>query len=256
MLDAFRKFFDRNEAEEPLIRHDNPNFVTESDKIINIIGSIAAAPHLCTISFSGSRKPFSTSILDFQPYQGYLILDEIRPPKGNDILRKRQSLKLSTFLNGVHLAFKLRIIDRIDNQGSSNYKAALPDRIYYPQRRTAPRIFIHSTELKFHSYFPEKQITLTGNVFDLSRSGACINFSNTHDLIIERGDVIKDCGIDLPGVFSVTFDFSVRFAKINRANKTQIGGYFVNITSKSQKKLDSFIARLEREIIRNQRNFL
>ena len=255
MLDALRKFFDTKKTEDVSIRNDNPNFVTRPDKIFKIIGEIGSSPHLCMVSFKGSRKTFSTSILEFHPDKDYLILDELRPVRGNAILRNKRSLKLSTFLDGVNLAFKLDICECIDKLGTPNFKAALPNRIYYPQRRTAPRIFIHSTALKFHKQFDPEGITLTGTVFDLSRNGACINFSDTHGLNIERGNVLKDCRIILPGEFFISFDLSVRFTRMHHLNKNRIGGYFTELSPQNQKKLDGFIAKLEREVIRNQRNF-
>ncbi|WP_431067581.1 flagellar brake protein [Methylotuvimicrobium sp.] len=257
MLDTLRQLFVQHKTKHPQEigisnNDDNPNFLTDPDQIIKLINAIAASPHLCTITFSGSKKPFTTSIIALQPDKGYLVLDELRPHKGNELLHKKRVLKLSTFLNGVHLAFLLHIID----SAPFHYKASIPKRIYYPQRRTAPRIFIRSTALKFRTTSCLSSTSLSGTVFDISRNGACINITDNRKLAIARGDVIKDCFIELPNELTLRFDLSIRFTKTNRKNKTRIGGYFVNLPPQNQKKLDNFIAKLEREIIRNQRNLI
>ncbi len=261
MLDTLRQLFVQHEAKHPKEigisnNDDNPNFVTDPDQIIKLINAIAASPHLCTVTFSGSKKPFTTSIIELQTDKNHLVLDEIRPIKGNELLHKKRVLKLSTFLNGVHLAFLLRIIGHSNNSTPFHYTASLPQRIYYPQRRTAPRIFIRSTALKFRTTSCLGGTSLLGSVFDLSRNGACINITSPREPAIARGDVIKDCYIELPDELNLHFDLSIRFSKTNRNNKAQIGGYFVNLPPQNQKKLDSFIAKLEREIIRNQRNLI
>lgn len=261
MLDTLRQLFEQLETEQPQKigisnNDDNPSFVTDPDQIIKLINAIAASPHLCTITFSGSRKPFTTSIIELHADKDYLVLDELRPAKGNEILQKKRLLKLSTFLNGVHLAFFLRIVGHSNNLTPFQYSVSLPNRIYYPQRRTAPRIFIRSTALKFRATSYLSGTSLSGTVFDLSRNGACINIAGTRKLTIARGDVIKDCLIELPDELTLHFDLSIRFSKTNRNNKTQIGGYFISLPPQNQKKLDSFIAKLEREIIRNQRNLI
>ncbi|WP_341325797.1 flagellar regulator YcgR PilZN domain-containing protein [Methylotuvimicrobium sp. KM2] len=257
MLDTLSQLFVTHETKNSQkvtisSNDDNPNFVTDPNHIIKLINAIAVSPHLCTITFSGSKKPFTASIIALQPDKGYLVLDELRPHKGNELLHKKRILKLSTFLNGVHLAFLLRIIDSTP----LHYKATIPKRIYYPQRRTAPRIFIRSTALKFRTTSHLSSTPLSGTVFDLSRNGACINIAAPRKLAIANGDVVKDCFIELPGELTLHFDLSIRFSKINRNNKAQIGGYFVNLPPQNQKKLDSFIAKLERENIRNQRNLI
>ncbi|GAB4272767.1 MAG: hypothetical protein Kow0065_21840 [Methylomicrobium sp.] len=246
--------FDLSEDKESLIRHDNPYFIVDPDRIIQIIKAIAASPHLCTVTFDGHKQAFSTSLLDLNLDSGFLVLDTLSPTRGNDLLQQQNTCKLSTFLNGIHLAFRLRNINPIDHPVSPTYRALLPDRIYYPQRRTAPRIFTHSTDLKFRTVVTHNNISLIGTVFDLSRNGACINFHDMHEVIIEPSDKLKNCRLELDTEWSIDFDFSVRFVKTSRSNKTQIGGYFFNLSKQNQKKLDSFIAKLEREIIRNRRN--
>jgi hypothetical protein len=72
---------------------------------------------------------------------------------------------------------------------------------------------------------------------------------------IQRGDTIRDCKIIINGS-TIKFDLNIRFVKkINPgSDKTLIGGYFENISSKKITKLEHFITSLEREEIRKRKN--
>ncbi|MGR9115551.1 MAG: flagellar regulator YcgR PilZN domain-containing protein, partial [Gammaproteobacteria bacterium] len=171
-----RRLIAKRQTEKPPKKPDNPSFVTEQDRIVKLIEAIEASSQLCTITIDGSKKIFSTSLLDFQPEHGFLILDEISPTEGNAILQIVKSFKLSAFINGIHLSFKLNVIDHGLKKGVSYYKTAVPHRIYYPQRRKAPRIFVNGPNTIFFQAQPIKTgIPITGEVIDLSRTGLSVN---------------------------------------------------------------------------------
>ena len=254
MLATLRKIIEKRQTDDTPSQPNNPRFITEHDKIVKLIKAISASSQLCPVTINGSKKIFSTSLIDFQPEQGYLILDEISPIEGNSILQIVKTLKLSAVAYGLPLSFKLDIISHGLKRGIPYYKADLPNRIYYPQRRKAPRIFIRgSSTIHFLAQPKKTGMPITGEVFDLSRGGLCINLADI-EVNFERGDIIKNCRITLPDKYAVTFDLAVRSAKPLREHKTQVGGYFLNMPPKSKRKLDYYVALLERESIRKQKN--
>lgn len=232
----------------------NPNFVTEPHKIAKLLQDIEATSPLCTITFEGLKEEFSSSILTVNSLENQLILDELLPDRGNAILHRTKSLKLSTHFNGIHLAFKLDNIRQGSSQGMAYYKAGFPERIYYPQRRKAPRIEITSIYIPFAGIASKNNISIGGSVFDISRSGIGIKLPDNRSRI-QRGDVIKKCSITLEDDYCLEFDLAVRFVKRAGAGnpQTNIGGHFENLSSKSQNKLSYFIASLERQEIRKQK---
>ncbi|MGR9116835.1 MAG: PilZ domain-containing protein, partial [Gammaproteobacteria bacterium] len=96
-------------------------------------------------------------------------------------------------------------------------------------------------------------IPITGEVIDLSRTGLSVNIIDL-PVSFERGDIIYNCRIILPDEFTISFDLAVRSTKTLRQRKTQIGGYFISMPPKSKKKLEYYVAFLERASIRKQRN--
>jgi len=234
---------------------DNPNFVTDPSRIITLLQQVMELPPLCSVTFVNSDTTFFTSILDIEVKNKLLIFDQLAPPSGNSLIVENKSLKISTLLNGIPLTFNIKDITTGKSQDSIFYKAPLPEKIYYPQRRASLRIGIHSTATDFLGTSPDGKIRLKGYVFDFSRGGIAVNIS-TDSADILRGDVLTDCLINLPGKQILSFDLSVRSVKeISPGNqKKQIGGYFENLSVQGQRKLDRFISTLEREHLRKRKN--
>lgn len=231
----------------------NPNFLTDPNKISKLLEEIEKVSPLCTITVNGSKEEFSSSILDIQTNKKQIILDELFPQHGNNLLDNKKLLKLSAYFNGIHLAFTLNKIQFGSSRDISYYKADFPERIYYPQRRKSPRIEIKSVHIPFSGIAKKNNTSLGGHVFDLSRNGISINLSDNRARL-KRGDTIRNCSITLEG-YHLEFDLTVRFAKkvSSLHAQTNIGGYFENISNKSQNKLIYFITTLEREGIRKQK---
>ena len=231
----------------------NPNFLVEPDKIINLLTEIEVSSPLCTIQLEGMEEEYSSSILGIKPDKNLIILDELIPAEGNARLQQQKSLKLSTYHKGIYLSFNLSSIETGSSRGIVYYKSPLPSRIYYPQRRRAPRIEISSIDIAFTGVSERTGVNVSGYLFDLSRGGAGIDMP-ANRARIQRGDKIKNCKISFED-YTMDFDFSVRFVKApsSTSTKVQIGGSFENLSSKSQSKLSYFITSLERVEIRKQR---
>ncbi|MDD5578837.1 MAG: flagellar brake protein [Methylobacter sp.] len=263
MLGAIRKIFVRNtRQDESSITtfstgniFDNPNFITEPAKIIKLLQQIMAAPPLCSISLNNSSKTFFTSIIDIQEENGLIILDKLSTNSDNKILLKNKELKLSTCVNRVQVCFKLKKISVENLPDSVHYKARFPEKIYYPQRRSSPRIATDSTFIHFQGTSKNTKTTIEGYIFDFSRNGICVNLYS--DIInIVQGDKLTDCLINLSDDFTLSFNLSVRSIRKQNSvsQEQQVGGCFDNLSPQNQKQLDRFISALEREQIRKRKN--
>lgn len=260
MFNKLKHLFSKQEAPDrvaedfdDLSPFENPNFITDSDKIIGLLSEIEVSSPLCTIHIDNAPEEYSSSILGIKADKNIIILDELIPKEGNAELQAQKSLKLSTFHKGIHLSFNLTDIEVGNSRGITYYKANLPERIFYPQRRRSPRIEISSIDIAFTGVSERTGITVSGYLFDLSRGGAGIDMP-LNRARIQRGDRIRNCRIAFED-YEMDFDFSVRFVKQATANssKVQIGGFFENLSSKSQSKLSYFITSLERVEIRKQK---
>lgn len=237
-------------GEEDFWAYENPNFLTEPERIARLLSEIESSSPLCTIQVEGSPEEFGSSILAVNPEKNTIVLDELMPKNGNDALLRSRALKLSTFHRGIHLSFNLVGIEIGHTRGISYYKAALPERVFYPQRRRSPRLEISSFDIAFSGIAQRTGLSTAGYIFDLSRGGAGVRVPVNRGRI-QRGDKIKNCQINFDG-YVMDFDLAVRFVKpVSVGSSTvQIGGFFESISAKSQSKLSYFLASLEREEIR------
>ncbi len=233
----------------------NPNFLTDQKKILNLLKHIEEASPLCTITFEGLSEQFSSSILEVQLTDGLIIFDKLSPPHGNKLIVNKDKLKLSTIYDGIHLAFTVDNIETGSSQGNTHYKSVVPSKIFYPQRRSSPRIQITTFHIPFSGISERTKATVGGSIFDISRKGLSLGITITNNIArLQRGDLLKSCRITFENQ-SITFDLAIRFAKTTNKNtgKTIIGGYFENLSSKSKHKLERFVTSLEREEIRNRK---
>jgi len=260
MLGKIKNIFSKKEESEnsDSVFYDfepstNPNFLTDPGKIRKLLKDIESASPLCTANFEGTAEEISTSVLDIQHEKGQIILDELIPKHGNELLLDKKEFKLSTTFNGIRLAFKLSGIKTSSSRGIAYYKAAIPERIYYPQRRSSPRIKISSLNIPFTGVSKKTKSTVGGYIYDLSRGGIGI-ITNNNRARIQRGETINQCRITIDNTH-INFDLEIRFVKTSqqRSSKTLIGGFFENIPSNKLHKLEHFITGLEREEIRKRK---
>lgn len=259
MFEKIKKIFSKAEtvaedaSEDDLSPFENPNFITNPEKIVKLLSEIEVSSPLCTIQIEGSDEDYSSSILGIKVDKNSIILDELIPKEGNAILQRRRALKLLTFHKGIHLSFNLNDLEIGHSRGISYYKASIPERIYYPQRRRSPRIEISAIDIPFNGVAQRTGLSVVGYLFDLSRDGAGIDMP-ANRARVQRGDKIKGCQISFED-YVMEFDFIVRFVKPVSvgSSKVQIGGFFENLSSKSQAKLSYFITSLERVEIRKQK---
>ena len=260
MLDKFKRIFAKPEsgeklqAEDELARYENPNFLTDPEKISKLLCDIELSSPLCTIQVEGATQDFSSSILGVKADKSAFMLDELTPTVGNDFLQRRKAFKLLVFHKGIYLSFNVSSVETGFAHGISYYKAAMPSRIFYPQRRRAPRIEIRTIDIPFNGIVQKTGLSIGGYLYDLSRGGACIEMPVSRTRI-QRGDVINRCQMSFED-YVMDFSFNVRFVKpsLPGMSRMQIGGMFENVSAKSEVKLSYFITSLERHEIRKQKS--
>jgi c-di-GMP-binding flagellar brake protein YcgR len=236
--------------------NDNPNFVTEPVKILQILKAIESDSGFCTIELNNSDQTYNSHIIDVQEHKKIIILDELMPNSGNQLLQQSKQLKLTTYLNNIHLSIALTGLTAGHTQGMGYYKAPFPQRIYYPQRRKSPRITLTTHKMTFQGTSNRTNFSVGGTVVDISRHGIGIIIDNSIARI-QRGDQLSHCILTLPDYSKIHFDLVVRFSKpySNSRTKLIIGGHYSEIkSSKEQKQLEHFFAFAERSEIRRQKD--
>ena len=260
MLTLIKKIFAKKtitEEANPIIENHNPNFVTDPAKIIHLLSQIEAETAFCSIELQGSGETYTSHIMEVQADKQKILLDELVPSSGNTLLRQCKELKLTTFLNNIHLSISLTDISPAESLGEHFFTAPLPKRIYYPQRRTSPRIAISAYNLTFQGTSNRTHFTIGGIVCDISRSGIGLIVNSSNSRLI-RGDQLNNCTLTLPNDIAIHFELIIRSSKpySNSRTKLLVGGHFNQLKSiKEQNQLEQFFALVERSQIRQKKDY-
>jgi c-di-GMP-binding flagellar brake protein YcgR len=256
MLGTLRKVFieEANQSDPSASEQTNPSFIVEPEKIIKLLQQVIESPPLCTVSLPNCNTTFFTSILEVQQEKSLVLFDRLTPQSGNHLLSQLGALKISTYINGVHLSFQLKGVIQDHSINPVVYKAHLPDSIYYPQRRSSPRIEIDINAINFQGTSRDTGLLIKGYVLDISRTGLCVDISKIGNNILS-GDKLSNCLIQLPDKNTLEFDLSLRSIRKSMFNSSQrqIGGFFNGLSMQKQNKLDRTICALERQQIRKRK---
>ncbi|MDO9161289.1 MAG: flagellar brake protein [Methylococcaceae bacterium] len=260
MLNVIRKFFAKKDlVDESLTPNntdnprENPSFVTNPDKIFHLLQQLIIEPPRCTITLNNSDSLFLTDILEVDP--DFISFSPLTPSSGNQLLASQRALKLSTVLGGIPLTFNLQNICVDKSADPICLKAALPEKIYYPQRRLTKRMPTNSTTIEFKGTSRDTGVSIQGYVTDISRGGLSVIYNSTRGNII-RSDRLSYCSVVLPDNQTIAFELTVSSSKkpLLGSNKRHLGGQFENIYPQDEKKLDRYLSTLERQQLRKRRD--
>jgi c-di-GMP-binding flagellar brake protein YcgR len=251
-----KPFVSNNNAEAaPESEQHNPNFITEPGRIISVVQQIIESPPLCTIILPHNKQTFFTSVLEINKASKRFVFDQANPATGNRLLQQINGAKLTTFIHGIHLTFGLSDIKQENYFERPVFSARLPDSIYYPQRRSSPRIEVEPHTIGFQGLSRNSGLLVKGHVLDISRTGLCVTFLNNGSATL-NGDKFTNCLIRFPDDNNFSFDLSVRSVRRNNQNYAykQIGGFFTHLPIPVQNKLNRTLCALERQQIRKRKN--
>ncbi len=246
MLKALRKkFFGREKL--PTYR-SSASYRIRDQKQLAALFNLAYESHaLFFVYFEDQPNPFTTAVLGIYPEHGFLVLDELAPKEGHELLLQRGRFQASGKVDGVDLRFRSRLIEAREKSGIAFYKVEIPESAFYRQQREEHRVSTSGEHIRFRGYRGRAyRQTLNGYITDLSHTGLGIVVEELAPLY--QGETLPTCSIHLPDYGEALFSLKVRFAHQNRQRDvTRVGGKFAEIDKESYRKIVRTITRLERE---------
>ncbi len=241
--------------QEEIDADSNPRFLRKPEQIAHLLQQLQEDNSLLTVFLEGRKESYATTILSINPEEGWLFFDELNQTEGHAKLLKQQKFKIQASHNGVDAIFTLDSLEVGQSKGISFYKTALPQEIYYPQRRAARRLTLISIHpVPFYATITAENIPLLGHLQNISSTGIAALISSR--LPCRRGDLLKNCRIPLPDGSEIQFDLVIR-ALNNQSisQKVCLGGFFKNMDNSNRKKIERFIIKSEREQIKREKSF-
>lgn len=227
--------------------------ITSPKQIIALLNQAHRTHSLLFTRFKNQSEQFTTALLGVYPKHGFLVLDELSPREGHELLLEREQVQVSGKLEGVDLRFNTQLLEAGEKSGIAFYKMAMPESVIYRQLRQEHRVSTGALKMSFHgSRGQGYQQALRGYVCDLSRSGMGVILEEMPTLY--PGDLLPACTLVIPDKGEILFSLEVRHSRPNKERGiTRIGGRFEQIDADSRRKIIRLINKLEREKCKRQR---
>lgn len=194
---------------------------------------------------------FNTALLGVDATSGELVLDELVPKEGHEQLREGSTLHVVGVLHGVPTHFSTQVRSIGSARGIAFYRAAVPKKIEYRQRRANFRVPIRrGLSLNVRLIDAESRL-LPGRLLDLSLGGFGAKLRDANDL--EPFDVVTVDALELPDCAPVSCKAELRYLQYGEFETGVRAGFrYIDLDPAVERSMLRAILNLERALIRQQ----
>lgn len=251
LSDWARSFRDKRSGPQTQTDNATDKSVTDPQRIAQLLNRMVDRHTLLTVLLPDSNAPYNSAILKIDTAAGYLLLDELTPAAGHRRLAVDSELKISGRLDGIEFAFHTVIIGLDESGGIAFYKAHLPERMFYNQRRSHYRARVSGAHpVSVHLSRPDGRLS-TADLRDISLGGLRARLKRGADISVTRGSHITHCAVDLPKQGQVACTLQVVHVHNSEpSGVVTFGGRFVDLSKEHQSAIQRFIAGLERDTMK------
>ena len=203
-----------------------------------------------TIDSLNNIKPLGLSeILSIDLDNNSIFFDALQTNK----VKTHQKIKVFTKFNGIDVHFDTIITNTTERNHSLYFNAHIPDEVIHKQRRQQYRAVLQNL-WKIPVTLVDKSLSkpLSAYIYNISTGGISVR-SSTEKMIKIKDGAIIDALIQLPDNCKIESKLQVRQTLTNNAGGfQQLAGQFINIGTKQEKMIQSFVNKVERKSITAQ----
>ncbi len=238
--------------------------ITNAAQIVGILKKIQAHRAMLNISVLGTRsglnipaaeKHYASALLEVKSdsSQGHIIIDELTPKEGHELLLKTGKLKVRLQLGGVKISFTTTLESSDNDEGIAFYTLAIPHEMDYLQQRGNHRIRPSLAKPLTARLTHADETVFSAAIYDISAGGLSIKLkSDSLATPLKLTDILT-CAFTLPPKDEIICKLEVRsMHATHQQNCIRIGVRFSNLSSTLQKLLQRYISTLEREQIKKR----
>ena len=260
MLDRLKRILRRpalnvaaeNSDEAPSSPRPIGDYVIDPVQVFRVLKDLQKCHALLSVRVPGVHRAFLSSLLDVDGEENLIVLDELNPNRGHELLARRDHFVVDALLRKVTVSFRVTNFLIGEQDGIPFLKARIPEEIYYPQRRKSRRITVHSAlRIPFQANLAAEPYRLDGNLANLSEGGLAAVVSLPLEAKLPRE--LKNCYVSFPEGDVIGFSLSIRYEKrISKEKQMIIGGSFSDIDLVDCAKIKQFLGALERDQLRHR----
>ena len=222
--------------------------ITDPTRVSCLLERLARQHGLLTVLIPGHREQFTTSIVAVDG--PYVLLDELLPADGHRLLPDARALQVTGKLEGIDFRFIASLEDVEQADGMVTYRAHLPTRLDYRQRRMDYRAHIPIAK-RLRVVIDKNNEVLEGELYDLSLGGVGMVLPGEAPALRPRR--WYDCAIELPDTSWLYCRIELCHARtVPDHGRHLVGARFARLSPVQSQQVGRCIAMLERELIRKR----
>lgn len=219
-------------------------------EILAILRSIIQSGTLITVLFDQSEFFFLTSMIALWPNDAEFIFDVGSNEDINAKALSAERLIFTAMLDRVKIQFGLEYLRRVNYEGRPAFVGAVPDKLLRLQRREFFRLSTPVVNpIRLSMTLGEQAIDVP--LVDISGGGVGLTFSLDQAGLLEKGLMLENCKIMLPGEGLLVTTLCIRnmFDVTNRGGLRYVraGCEFVGLSAAWLSAVQRYIIHIERE---------
>ncbi|HEB94558.1 MAG TPA: hypothetical protein ENI94_14110 [Gammaproteobacteria bacterium] len=222
--------------------------VTSTTRITAILRPLQQQHSIISIAVPSAKRLFNSTLLEVNPGQGYLLLDELHPREGHTQLSTAGKIGLSAHREGIEIKMILEISEIGTDNGVAFYKVPFPKIIRYRQRRHIFRVPVSALQSIQVELADEQGNTFHGELQDISAAGMCVRFPPKTAIDEEKKARALAYTITLPDKKRVQGRFILRrITRHEPSRNIQVGGNFEQLDKIQARTIERFVLEIQRE---------
>ena len=223
--------------------------ITNPSRITGLLLRIQEGHSLLNVGIPDSPGAYNSAILEVHAKQNYLVLDELNPKSGHDLLLKTGRLLAHARLKGVDIRFEAVVESMSEHEGSAFYRMTLPTTLDHHQQRAYYRTSMGKAKLVKIYIERSSGEQVAGFLNDISVGGVGMRFNNDAVAALMRGETIPRCRIQLPSGDDIICAIEIRFVSVGvEGNYRMVGARFVRLSQAQELTIARYVAALDKEL--------
>lgn len=225
--------------------------ISDHGRVLTLMRRILSSRALLTITIDGAREGYNSAVLELDPDDNYIILDELNPKTGHANVSRGSKFIIRARAEGVETIFRGEVQKIGSDNGVYYYQIPFPATIQYFQRRAHYRALVGiAKEISVVLTRGNDEI-VTGSLHDISAGGVGIRFRKSAPKSIVEGEMIPRCVIRFPGGDEFICEVEARSIRTSgNGNYRVLGARFSSLGAPQRNKVQHFVAELDRALLK------
>jgi c-di-GMP-binding flagellar brake protein YcgR len=228
-----------------------------AQKAAHVLNKISESHEPLAILPHDRAEQFGSMLLAIDPERHWLIIDELTPAVGNQRVSVGSPFFVIGRHEGVFVGFQSRVLDRIDWEGYGALRVSYPEAMYYLQRRNFFRVVVAPGDVGSVELQRRGAKTIYGQCHDLSVNGMRLFVPSPLDYALHEGEYVPMVRFSLLDI-ELAVEGEVRFVGNlrnagGRQPMRQVGLQFLNMAPGFEQRLQQYVQRRDRELLRDSR---